>query len=186
MRPRLIQPEERIPVRLSAGQRDLILDHTLIDLELEKRLRVAATDGASVVIGLTLDDLDDLLGHVAAQANHSRDAKLRRHLDTLHNRLRDIEEGYTDDPSAVSATQTLVAPRYTPKQGQYLAFIYYYMKIHGEAPSEADLQHYFEVSPPAVHRMVLALEEHGFIERSPGKPRSNRLLLDRSELPDLD
>ena len=25
-------------------------------------------------------------------------------------------------------------PRYTEKQGQYLAFIYYYAKIHGRSP----------------------------------------------------
>jgi repressor LexA len=29
---------------------------------------------------------------------------------------------------------------YTEKQGQYLAFIYYYTKIHGRSPSESDLQ----------------------------------------------
>jgi hypothetical protein len=29
---------------------------------------------------------------------------------------------------------------YTPKQGQYLAFIYYYTKIHGRPPAEADFQ----------------------------------------------
>jgi hypothetical protein len=40
------------------------------------------------------------------------------------------------------------------KQGQYLAFIYY-TKIHGEPPSEADMQIYFGVSPPSVHQMVV-------------------------------
>jgi hypothetical protein len=39
---------------------------------------------------------------------------------------------------------------YTDKQGQYLAFIYYYSKIHGCSPSEAEMQQYFRVSPPAV------------------------------------
>jgi len=29
-------------------------------------------------------------------------------------------------------------PRYTEEQGQYLAFIYYYTKIHGRSPSEAE------------------------------------------------
>ena len=33
--------------------------------------------------------------------------------------------------------------RYTEKQGQYLAFIYYYTKIHGHSPSEAEMQAYF-------------------------------------------
>jgi DNA-binding MarR family transcriptional regulator len=186
MRPQLIQPDERIPVRLTAGQRDLILDHTFIDSELEKLLRVAVTDAASIVVGLTLDDLDDLLGHVAAQANHSKDAKLRKRLETLSNRLRDIEQSHTDNPPAVSFTAILGAPKYTPKQGQYLTFIYYYTKIHARAPSESDFQRYFKVSPPAVHRMVLTLEDRGFIERSPGESPSFRLLLGRSELPDLE
>ena len=75
--------------------------------------------------------------------------------------------------------------RYTMKQGQYLAFIYYYTKIHGRAPSEADMQTYFRVSPPAIHQMILTLERLGLIERTPGQARSLRLLLGREQLPDL-
>jgi hypothetical protein len=37
---------------------------------------------------------------------------------------------------------------YTATQGQYLAFIYYYAKIHGVPPAEADMQRYLKVSPP--------------------------------------
>jgi Mn-dependent DtxR family transcriptional regulator len=76
--------------------------------------------------------------------------------------------------------------RYTSKQGQYLAFIYYYGKINGRAPSEADMQRYFQVSPPSVHQMVLTLEANGFIERTPGQGRSIRLLISREDLPDLE
>lgn len=75
--------------------------------------------------------------------------------------------------------------RYTPLQGQYLAFIYYYTKIHGQPPAEADIQQYFKVSPPSVHQMILTLEKNQLIERVPGKARSIRLLLSREELPDL-
>ena len=74
---------------------------------------------------------------------------------------------------------------YTDKQGQYLAFIYYYSKIHGRAPAEAEMQQYFRVSPPAVHQMILTLEARGLIERTPGQTRSLRLLIPREELPDL-
>jgi DNA-binding MarR family transcriptional regulator len=77
-------------------------------------------------------------------------------------------------------------PRYTEKQGQYLAFIYYYAKIHGRSPSEADMQTYFGVTPPTVHQMVLSLEKNGLIARTPGQARSVRLLLSRHELPDLE
>jgi Mn-dependent DtxR family transcriptional regulator len=75
---------------------------------------------------------------------------------------------------------------YTPRQGQYLAFLYYYTKIHGVPPAESDMQRYFRVSPPASHDMVKTLERQGFIAREPGKPRSIRLLLSRAELPDLE
>ena len=75
--------------------------------------------------------------------------------------------------------------RYTEKQGQYLAFIYYYAKMHGRAPAEADMQRYFGVMPPTVHQMVLRLEALGLIERTPGQARSIRLLVPREELPDL-
>jgi Mn-dependent DtxR family transcriptional regulator len=74
---------------------------------------------------------------------------------------------------------------YTDKQGQYLAFIHYYGKIHGCPPAESEMQHYFQVSPPSVHQMILTLETHGLVERTPGQARSIRLLIPRDELPDL-
>jgi Mn-dependent DtxR family transcriptional regulator len=74
---------------------------------------------------------------------------------------------------------------YTQKQGQYLAFIYYYSKIHGRAPAEAEMQQYFRVSPPSVHQMVLTLEARGLIARTPGQARSIRLLIPPADLPDL-
>lgn len=75
--------------------------------------------------------------------------------------------------------------KYTQKQGHYLAYIWYYTKIHGIAPAEAEIQQYFRVTPPSVHQMILTLEQQGFITRTPGMPRSIRLLLTRGELPDL-
>jgi DNA-binding MarR family transcriptional regulator len=77
-------------------------------------------------------------------------------------------------------------PRYTEKQGQYLAFIYAYTKLNRRPPAEADFQHYFSVTPPSVHNMVLTLERLGLISREPGQPRSIRLLLEASELPILE
>jgi hypothetical protein len=75
---------------------------------------------------------------------------------------------------------------YTAKQGQYLAFIFYYTKIHRCAPAELDMQYYFRVSPPSVHQMVVTLETNGLIERVPGQGRSIRLLIPREDLPDLE
>ena len=75
--------------------------------------------------------------------------------------------------------------RFTDKQGQYLSFIYYYTKINGRAPAEADMEQYFAVTPPSVHQMVLMLESKDLIERTPGLGRSIRLRIAREELPGL-
>lgn len=75
---------------------------------------------------------------------------------------------------------------FTPKQGQYLAFIYYYTKLNGQPPAEADMQRYFQVSAPTVHQMVVKLAERGLIERTSGAPRSVRVLLELWELPHLE
>jgi repressor LexA len=76
--------------------------------------------------------------------------------------------------------------RFTEKQGQYLAFIYYHTKVNGRPPAEADMQRYFRVTPPSVHQMVVTLEANAFVERIPGQGRSIRLLIPRDELPDLE
>jgi len=64
--------------------------------------------------------------------------------------------------------------------------LYYYTKLNGRPPAEADLERYFRTSAPAVHQMVVMLEKRGFIERMPGQARSIRLLLPHEELPDLE
>jgi Mn-dependent DtxR family transcriptional regulator len=78
-----------------------------------------------------------------------------------------------------------VAPNFTPKQGQYLAFIYAYTRLNRRAPAEADMERYFEVSPPSVHQMVLTLERLGLIRRQPGVARSIELLVAPEDLPIL-
>jgi DNA-binding MarR family transcriptional regulator len=79
----------------------------------------------------------------------------------------------------------IAAPSFTPKQGQYLAFIYAYIQINGRAPAEADLQSYFRVTPPSIHQMVLTLERAGLISRHPGVARSIQLLVEPEALPIL-
>jgi len=77
------------------------------------------------------------------------------------------------------------AKTFTTKQGQYLAFIYLYTRLHRRPPAETDMQKYFRVSPPSVHQMVLTLERSGFIKRQPRVARSIELLIDPKHLPEL-
>jgi Mn-dependent DtxR family transcriptional regulator len=76
-------------------------------------------------------------------------------------------------------------PTFTDKQGQYLAFIHAYSKVHGRPPAEADMQRKFQVTPPSVHQMVLTLERLALIRRTPGMPRSIELLVTPELLPVL-
>jgi len=83
------------------------------------------------------------------------------------------------------AARSLSGQSFTEKQGQYLAYIYAYTRLHRRPPAEADMQQYFRVSPPSVHQMVLTLERAGFIRRKPRIARSIELLVDPKHLPDL-
>jgi DNA-binding MarR family transcriptional regulator len=101
-----------------------------------------------------------------------------------------VFESFGEDAFAVSMDlapklDPSIAPSFTAKQGQYLAFIYNYSKIHRQAPAESDLERYFQVSPPSVHEMIKTLERNGLIERTPGQARSIRLCVQPENLPRL-
>ena len=74
---------------------------------------------------------------------------------------------------------------FAPKQGQYLAFIHLYTRLHRRPPAETDIQEYFRASPPSVHQMVLSLERAGLIKRLPRTPRTIEVLVDPKDLPEL-
>jgi len=73
--------------------------------------------------------------------------------------------------------------KFTKKQGEYLAFIHQYTNVHGMPPAEHEMQRYFRVSPASVHQMVLNLEQKKLIARTPGIPRSIRVLVPPRDLP---
>jgi Mn-dependent DtxR family transcriptional regulator len=74
---------------------------------------------------------------------------------------------------------------FTPKQGQYLAYIHLYTRLHRRPPTETDIQEYFRVTPPTVHHMIMTLEHAGFIRKQPRTARSIELLIDPKHLPEL-
>lgn len=75
---------------------------------------------------------------------------------------------------------------FTPKQGQYLAYLYLYRKLHRQSPSESEIAEYFRVSPPSVHQMIVHLEDKGLVTREPGVPRSIRVTVPGQQLPVLE
>ena len=182
---RHIKPGTRLPVQLSVRERDLVVDRALLDPDIETQLRQAPSAGSKLVVNLNLDDIDDLVGCVAAEANHCDDAKVQKVLDAVCDRLAGVLDHFTDQPPPERPVPPTRKAPFTTTQGRYLAFIHYYTKLHRVPPAEGDLQRYFRVSPPTVHAMIVTLERRGFIERTPGKARSIRLTIGAGQVPDL-
>ncbi|MBZ5629584.1 MAG: hypothetical protein LAO06_12040 [Acidobacteriia bacterium] len=90
-------PSQKVPLKLSARARELILEHTFADDELTAPLRVAPTANKLAVYAFTLDDWEELAGYVAAEANHAKDKKLQKELDQLFARMQTVLESYTDE-----------------------------------------------------------------------------------------
>lgn len=59
-------------------------------------------------------------------------------------------------------------PRFTPRQGQYLAFIHAYTLVNERPPAQADIQRFFRLTPPSIYQMLLTLEREGLISRRAG------------------
>ena len=95
-RKKRIKPDEKIVLRLTSRQCDLIINETFAPSELTGRLRLRIV-GKKPVYRFTLDELDELMGYVAAEANHTPDRKLERELLDIFGRMEELLYAYTDE-----------------------------------------------------------------------------------------
>ena len=108
--------------------------------------------------------------------------------DLLAPEQKAVKTGAAGAPPAgpVEASRDRRKVTFTARQGQFLAFIHLYRKLHRRGPAESDLRAFFRVTPPAVHSMVVKLEELGLITREPGVARSVRVAIPTDQLPELE
>lgn len=92
-----VRPDERVPLTLSPRERELILEHTFADDELTAPLSAMPASSKASVYSFTLDDLEELMGYVTAEANHTQDKKLQKELDRLFERMQAVLDSYTDE-----------------------------------------------------------------------------------------
>jgi hypothetical protein len=92
-----IHRDETVALELNDHERDLIQWHTFADGVLTERLRVVPKTGERVVVRFTLDDLDELAGFVATEANHARNKKMRNAWLHLYARIEAALEGYMEE-----------------------------------------------------------------------------------------
>lgn len=84
--------------------RALIREHTFAGPDLTERLDAVSLEGTKLNARYTLDDLEDLLGFVAAEANRSEDKRFRNELDHLYDLIRKTMDRYDDGNWQTSGT----------------------------------------------------------------------------------
>ena len=84
--------EIKIEVKFTPQERDLIIDHTFTGPDLTKRLQIAEVRGKHLIAKYSTYDLEELIGYIAAEANHTDDKKIGKKLDRLFERLTRILE----------------------------------------------------------------------------------------------
>lgn len=85
---------DKISIILTIKEQDLILNNVFIPPELRDRLKLAVTQSKGIKISYSLFELDELLGFIAAEANHCEDSKIKVSLDRLFDRLSDIYDSH--------------------------------------------------------------------------------------------
>jgi hypothetical protein len=92
-----IEPGSAVEVRCTPRERDLVVEHTFAGPNLTGRLRLAEVQGGEkLLVRYTLDDLEELIGFVAAAANHAHDEALQEELDALYEQLMAEIESHDD------------------------------------------------------------------------------------------
>ena len=83
-------PDEQVkPIQFTLDDRDLILNLFTVDPEIQNRFKLATVNGNGIAVHLNAHDLDQLLGEIAALANHEKNRQLQRKLDALFQRVSD-------------------------------------------------------------------------------------------------
>ncbi len=83
----------KLPVTLTLRERDLIRDETFCYADFA---RFAVVEGKAIRVDLSLDDIEEIQGYVAAEANHTQNKKLQKELDQLFGKLQLYLDTYDD------------------------------------------------------------------------------------------
>jgi hypothetical protein len=90
-----IRRGDKIGLKLTSAERTLLLEGlTCLPTQYEQAINGTPT---SEPVMLTLDDLDDLGGYVAADANHATNKQFQKKLDAIFQKIQRLLETHSDD-----------------------------------------------------------------------------------------
>ena len=84
---------EKLPVLFT--QKEMKILHEYVLYSSPEQLHGIVSKN-KIKVMLSLDDIEDLMGYVAAEANHTDDKKLQNTLDKIFDRLDDYLSKYDD------------------------------------------------------------------------------------------
>lgn len=90
-----VQPGETVPLKLTAAERKLVLEGlTCLGQQYEQIIRNTPT---GTPLMLTLDELEDFSGDIAAEVNHCDNDTKQKKLDAVFEKIRSVMDRYTDE-----------------------------------------------------------------------------------------
>ena len=150
-----------------------------------RQLRQASAE-ARALLGGAIEKLRAILQDepIMAETPLEAEAAMESAVEAIDAAVRRLESACpAERPSAAPPAGGL-----TRRQGQFLAFIREYMMRNeaGVAPTHAELQRFFNLTPPSVNSMLIRLEQRRFIRRVPGRARAIELTINPDWIPPLD
>lgn len=93
MKPKKIPSGTKLPIILTLKERDAIRDMTVGDPDFG---RMGIVEGKNIKIMMSLDDIEDIQGYVAAEANHTKNKILQKQLDKIFAKFQHFLDRYDD------------------------------------------------------------------------------------------
>jgi len=83
----------KLPVYFSEEDLHLVRERTLVDPDFG---RLALAESGKLKLELSLDEIEEVQGYIAAEANHTENMKIQRKLDLLYDKLQRFLDQYDD------------------------------------------------------------------------------------------
>ncbi|HEY5543918.1 MAG TPA: hypothetical protein VIM04_11765 [Candidatus Binatia bacterium] len=83
----------KLPVYFSEEDLRLVRERTLVDPDFG---RLAIAESGKLKLELSLDEIEEVQGYIAAEANHTENMKIQRKLDLLYDKLQRFLDQYDD------------------------------------------------------------------------------------------